>query len=102
MYSLAPIVDREEHVRVQDRFERMHCRGFIWIGDGFVDPTPVGGVEGLAKVGHGLFELAHLLCQRLQRYRSSGRRVLLCGVLRGCDAAQNSSHPEFHDDSDLG
>src|SRR5262245_25781398 len=26
----------------------------------------------------------------------------MCGVLRGCDAAENSSHPEFHNDSDLG
>ena len=58
-------VHGEEHVRVQDRFQRAHRRGLIRIGDGFVDTPQIGRAEGLAQVGHGLFELAHLLCQRL-------------------------------------
>ena len=55
----------EEHVRVQDRFEGAHRRGLIRIGDGLVDAPQFGRREGLAQVIHGLFELAHLLCQRL-------------------------------------
>ena len=76
-------VHGEKHVRVQDRFEGVHRRGLIRIGDGFVDTPQIGRPEGLAQVVHGLFELAHLLCQRLEGNRRGGRRVLVCGVLRG-------------------
>ena len=56
---------------IPPKLARQNRRGFIRVGDGFVNPAQVCRGKRLPQIIQRLFELPHLLRQGLQRH---GRR----------------------------